>query len=79
MLNLAAEVEGRLRELPQDKELTVAVMGCVVNGPGEAKHADFGIAGGVGEGVLFRHGEIIGKVPQKRLVEALLDMIKYSD
>ena len=79
MLTLAAEVEGRLRELPQDKELTVAVMGCAVNGPGEARDADFGIAGGLGEGVLFQHGEIIGKAPQKELVEALLHMIKCDD
>ena len=79
MLNLAVQVENRLKELPQDKELTVAVMGCAVNGPGEAKIADFGIAGGECEGVLFRRGEIIGKVPQIKLVEALLDMIKYTD
>lgn len=76
MLTLAAQVERRLRELPQNDELTVAVMGCAVNGPGEARNADFGIAGGASEGVLFRHGEIIGKVPQERLAEALFDIIK---
>ena len=82
MLTLVAEVESRLKEQPQpqlpDTRLTIAVMGCVVNGPGEARGADFGIAGGEGEGVLFRRGEIIGKVPQKKLVEALFDMIKYD-
>ena len=78
MLSVAVEVEARLKELPQDKTLTIAVMGCAVNGPGEARHADFGIAGGDGEGVLFRRGEIIGKVPQKKLVETLLDMIICS-
>ncbi|NLB28857.1 MAG: flavodoxin-dependent (E)-4-hydroxy-3-methylbut-2-enyl-diphosphate synthase [Clostridiales bacterium] len=76
MLGLAAEVERRLKELPRETELTVAVMGCAVNGPGEAKTADFGIAGGAGEGVLFCRGEIIGKFPQERLVDALLDMIE---
>ena len=76
MFAVAAEVEARLSELPADTELTVAVMGCAVNGPGEARSADFGIAGGDGEGVLFRHGEIISKVPQKKLVEALLNMIR---
>ncbi len=76
MLSLAAEVERRLKELPRETELTVAVMGCAVNGPGEAKTADFGIAGGAGEGVLFCRGEIVGKFPQERLVDALLDMIE---
>ena len=76
MLGLADEVERRLKELPRETELTVAVMGCAVNGPGEAKTADFGIAGGAGEGVLFCRGEIIGKFPQERLVDALLDMIE---
>jgi (E)-4-hydroxy-3-methylbut-2-enyl-diphosphate synthase len=47
-------------------------MGCVVNGPGEAREADFGIAGGKGEGLLFRHGEIVRKVPEAELADALL-------
>ncbi|WP_312562323.1 flavodoxin-dependent (E)-4-hydroxy-3-methylbut-2-enyl-diphosphate synthase, partial [Anaerospora sp.] len=51
--------------------IKVAVMGCVVNGPGEAKEADIGIAGGMGQGLLFRKGEIIRKVPEEELVAAL--------
>ena len=57
------------------KPITVAVMGCAVNGPGEASAADVGIAGGNGEGLLFRKGEILRKVPQDRLVDALLEEI----
>ncbi len=53
----------------------IAVMGCVVNGPGEARHADVGIAGGIGEGVLFRHGEIVKKVPEDQLVPELMKLI----
>ena len=58
-----------------DKELKVAVMGCVVNGPGEAKEADLGIAGGIGEGLLIKKGEIIKKVPEGELLGALRDEI----
>ncbi len=58
------------------KNITVAVMGCVVNGPGEAREADVGIAGGNGEGILFYKGSLIKKVPYDQLVDALLDMIK---
>ena len=57
------------------KPITVAVMGCVVNGPGEASAADCGIAGGVGEGLLFKHGQIVKKVPQDRLVDELFALI----
>ena len=71
MIPIAEEVERQLQDLP--KKLTVAVMGCVVNGPGEAREADVGIAGGRGEGLLFRKGEIVGKVPQDKMVEALVD------
>ena len=53
----------------------MAVMGCVVNGPGEAREADLGIAGGDGVGLIFRRGEIIKKVPQEQLVDALMDEI----
>ena len=53
-----------------DKPLKLAVMGCVVNGPGEAREADLGIAGGKGEGLIFRKGEIIKKVPEDQLLEA---------
>ena len=52
-------------------DIRVAVMGCVVNGPGEAKEADLGIAGGIGEGLLIRKGEIIRKVPESQLLSAL--------
>lgn len=54
-----------------DIPLTIAVMGCVVNGPGEAREADFGLAGGKGEGIIFAKGKIIRKVPENQLVEAL--------
>ena len=70
-------IAGRVEELLKavDKPITVAVMGCVVNGPGEARHADVGIAGGNGEGVLFRHGEIIRKAPEEELIPALMELI----
>lgn len=67
--SIAAKVEKRLDGIK--KPVKVAVMGCVVNGPGEARDADIGIAGGKGEGLLFRKGEIIGKVPEDKLVDAL--------
>lgn len=70
---LAAEVERRLRGLSLDLE--VAVMGCIVNGPGEARKADFGIAGGDGEGVVFARGRPVKKVPQDRLVDELFAQI----
>ena len=73
LIPLVREVERRLEG--STREITVAVMGCAVNGPGEAAAADYGIAGGVGEGLLFRHGEVVGKVPMERLVDALLDLI----
>ena len=74
LIGLAEEVERRLQEV--DKPLTVAVMGCVVNGPGEASAADVGIAGGDGVGLLFRTGEIVKKVPQEDLVEELFRLIE---
>ena len=70
LINVAEEVEQRLQGV--DAPFTVAVMGCVVNGPGEAREADFGIAGGRGEGLLFRHGEILRKVPEHELADALV-------
>jgi (E)-4-hydroxy-3-methylbut-2-enyl-diphosphate synthase len=66
---LALEVERRLEDLGLDLE--VAVMGCVVNGPGEARKADFGIAGGEGEGVVFAGGKPVRRVVQNELVDAL--------
>ena len=74
LIQLAGEVEERLKAV--DKPITVAVMGCVVNGPGEASAADCGIAGGVGEGLLFKKGEIIKKVPQDQLVDELFQLIE---
>jgi (E)-4-hydroxy-3-methylbut-2-enyl-diphosphate synthase len=59
-----------------DRKIKIAVMGCAVNGPGEAKEADFGIAGGQGEGLLFRKGEIIRKVPEDKLLEALREELQ---
>lgn len=73
LISLANEVEERLKGV--DKPITVAVMGCVVNGPGEASAADCGIAGGVGEGLLFKKGQIIKKVPQDQLVDELFALI----
>ena len=69
LISLANQVENMVADIPLD--LKVAVMGCVVNGPGEAKEADIGIAGGIGEGLLIKHGEIIKKVPEKELLGAL--------
>ena len=54
-----------------DLDIKVAVMGCVVNGPGEAKEADIGIAGGIGEGLLIKHGEVVKKLPEDQLLPAL--------
>jgi len=70
LVPVAEEVERRLQGVT--KHLTVAIMGCVVNGPGEAREADVGVAGGKGEGLLFRHGEVIRKVPEKDLADALV-------
>ncbi len=74
MIPIAWEVERRLQGCT--KPITVAVMGCAVNGPGEARSADVGIAGGDGEGLLFRKGEILYKVPQDKLVDALMAEIE---
>ena len=73
LIDLAEEVDRRVRKL--DKPIKVAVMGCVVNGPGEAREADLGIAGGAGNGLLFKNGKIIKKVPEKDLVKVLLQEI----
>ena len=74
MIPLVEELERRLAGC--DKHITVAVMGCVVNGPGEASAADIGVAGGKGEGLIFRHGEILRKVPEEKLLDALMDEIE---
>ena len=70
LIAVAEEVEERLQNLP--RAITVAVMGCVVNGPGEAREADVGIAGGQGMGLLFRRGQVVRKVPEKELADALV-------
>lgn len=73
LIRVAEEVERRLQSV--DKQITVAVMGCAVNGPGEAREADVGIAGGKGEGLVFRKGEIVRKVAENELADALLEEI----
>jgi (E)-4-hydroxy-3-methylbut-2-enyl-diphosphate synthase len=73
LIRVAEDVEKRLQGV--EKQITVAVMGCAVNGPGEAREADVGIAGGKGEGLVFRHGEIVRKVPEDKLADALLEEI----
>ena len=73
LIRVAEDVEKRLQGV--DRQITVAVMGCAVNGPGEAREADVGIAGGKGEGLVFRHGEIVRKVPEDQLADALLEEI----
>ena len=74
LIPMARQVEELLKGV--DKPITVAVMGCIVNGPGEARHADVGIAGGRGEGVLFRKGEIVARLPEDRLVPELMKLIE---
>lgn len=74
LISIANEVEEKCRKL--NKNIKVAVMGCVVNGPGEAREADIGIAGGKGEGLLFKKGEIIRKVPENQLIDELMKEIE---
>ena len=76
LIDLATQVEGRIAQL--DKPLKVAVMGCVVNGPGEAADADIGVACGKGVGVVFRHGQTVRKVEEGAIVDALMEEIKES-
>ena len=80
IVGLAEEVERRLAADPAlaGEAVTVAVMGCRVNGPEEARHADYGIAAGSGEGVLFDHGERVGTLPEALLVDALLELLRAS-
>jgi (E)-4-hydroxy-3-methylbut-2-enyl-diphosphate synthase len=74
VIGLAMEVERRLAHIK--KPLDVAVMGCIVNGPGEARQADFGVAGGKGRGLLFRHGEIIKRLKESELADALVNAVE---
>ena len=73
LIPIAKEMEDFLKDIHLD--ITVAIMGCAVNGPGEARHADIGIAGGVGEGLLIKHGEIVKRVKQEDMVQTLKDEI----
>ena len=77
LIGTAKAVEARLRDKPWN--ITVAVMGCVVNGPGEASHADYGIAGGKSEGVIFKHGEPVARVASDRLADALVELIEREN
>ncbi len=78
LIDVATQVEERLKGV--EAPFTVAVMGCIVNGPGEAREADFGIAGGKGEGLLFRHGEIVRKVPEAEMADALVaEVLKAAE
>jgi len=77
LIGLAKKVKEALHPY-QDMDLKVAVMGCVVNGPQEAREADFGLAGGIGEGLLFAKGEIVKKVPEAQLLPELIKLIKQS-
>ena len=77
LISLAKKVENRLTNI--DKPITVAVMGCAVNGPGEAKHADYGIAGGIKEGYIFKKGEIIKRVPEENLVDEFINLIQMEN
>ena len=85
LIGLANEAEKQLQPVAVERKkkglrpLKVAVMGCVVNGPGEAKSADYGIAGGKGEGLVFAKGEIIAKVPEEQLISALIDQIMKEE
>lgn len=76
LVSLARDVEMRLHNCKRD--ITVAVMGCAVNGPGEAREADFGVAGGNGEGLLFKKGQIVQKLPYSQLADGLLALIEQQ-
>ena len=76
LISLAKDVEARVRDI--DRDITVAVMGCVVNGPGEAREADYGVAGGKGKGILFKKGQVLGTYPYERLCDALIELIEHD-
>lgn len=76
LISLAKKVEERFKDL--NAPITIATMGCAVNGPGEARHADFGVAGGIGEGYIFKKGEIIARVPENQILEKLEEIIRKS-
>ena len=74
LISLAKDVEARVKNI--DRDITVAVMGCVVNGPGEAREADYGVAGGNGKGILFKKGQVLGTYPYERLCDVLIELIE---
>ena len=74
LISLAKNVEARVKDI--DRDITVAIMGCVVNGPGEAREADYGVAGGKGKGILFKKGQVLGTYPYERLCDALIELIE---
>ena len=82
LIGLANEAEDRLMPIAQKRAdaglrpLKIAVMGCAINGPGESREADYGIAGGKGEGLVFSHGEILEKVPEDRLIDRLIELVE---
>jgi (E)-4-hydroxy-3-methylbut-2-enyl-diphosphate synthase len=76
LISLAKQVEERFKNI--DKNITIATMGCPVNGPGEARHADFGIAGAIGEGYIFKKGEIIARVSENELLDKLAEIINIE-
>ena len=77
LISLASEVEARVKDMPRD--ITVAVMGCVVNGPGEAREADYGIAGGKDKGLLFKKGQVLGTYDYDQLCDALMALIREDE
>ena len=77
LIEIANEVEDKIQDL--NKDITVAIMGCVVNGPGEAREADIGIAGGNGQGILFKKGEIVRKISEDKLVQELMKEIELFE
>ena len=79
LISLANRVEEEMSKLDLERSLKIAVMGCVVNGPGEAKEADYGVAGGKGKGVIFQGGEIIKTVEDNLIVDELMDLIKERE
>ncbi len=76
LISLAKKVEEQFKNF--DKPITIATMGCPVNGPGEAKHADFGVAGAIKEGYIFKKGEIVARVPEDQIIQKLEEIIKKS-
>lgn len=77
LIGLAKKVEKEFEN--EQRNIKIAVMGCVVNGPGEAREADYGVAGGKGEGVLFKKGEIVKKVKESEILVELKKMIMEDD